>query len=285
MSRVDSSQAQCSNHPEAPLVEDYKAGDQICSECGLVVGDRVIDIGSEWRTLSNEATGADRCRVGGAENLLLNGSDLTTIIGGGRGTAAFDELGNAKYTSRKTVSSGDRALMNAFDEISQIADRLHLPKTIVDRANSLFKTIHDGKKLRGRSTDAIASACLCIASRQEGVAQTFKEVYYYNGDLMSRFCSHLGLSNTVRNAATAVAKTAEDLGIVTGRSPLSVAAAAIYIVSQASQFKRSQKEIGDVAGVGEETVRQVYRLMYSRAEELFPTDFVFFTPIDKLPVS
>jgi Transcription initiation factor TFIIIB, Brf1 subunit/Transcription initiation factor TFIIB len=30
----------CYEHPDAPLIEDYRAGDQICSECGLVVGDR-----------------------------------------------------------------------------------------------------------------------------------------------------------------------------------------------------------------------------------------------------
>jgi len=30
----------CYAHPDAPLIEDYRAGDQICSECGLVVGDR-----------------------------------------------------------------------------------------------------------------------------------------------------------------------------------------------------------------------------------------------------
>lgn len=29
---------QCPNHPDAILVEDYRAGDMICPECGLVVG-------------------------------------------------------------------------------------------------------------------------------------------------------------------------------------------------------------------------------------------------------
>lgn len=28
----------CPNHPDAILVEDYRAGDMICPECGLVVG-------------------------------------------------------------------------------------------------------------------------------------------------------------------------------------------------------------------------------------------------------
>ena len=30
----------CPAHPDAALIEDYRAGDMICSECGLVVGDR-----------------------------------------------------------------------------------------------------------------------------------------------------------------------------------------------------------------------------------------------------
>ena len=30
----------CPRHPEANLVEDHQAGDLICPECGLVVGDR-----------------------------------------------------------------------------------------------------------------------------------------------------------------------------------------------------------------------------------------------------
>ena len=30
----------CPRHPNADLIEDYHAGDMICPECGLVVGDR-----------------------------------------------------------------------------------------------------------------------------------------------------------------------------------------------------------------------------------------------------
>merc|ERR1712142_99874 len=71
----------CPTHPDAHLVEDHRAGDMICSECGLVVGDRVIDVGSEWRTFSNDKGGEDRSRVGGPENSLLGSSDLSTIIG------------------------------------------------------------------------------------------------------------------------------------------------------------------------------------------------------------
>lgn len=91
----------CYAHPESPLIEDYRAGDMICSECGLVVGDRVIDVGSEWRTFSNEKSGVDPSRVGGPENPLLSGGDLSTMIGPGTGAASFDSFGSMSLHIRK----------------------------------------------------------------------------------------------------------------------------------------------------------------------------------------
>lgn len=208
------------------------------------------------------------------------------------------------------MSSSDRALINAFREINGMADRINLPTTIVDRANNLFKQVHDGKNLRGRSNDAIASACLYIACRQEKVPRTFKEICAVSkistkeigrcfkkilkalntrvdaigtGDFMSRFCAKLGLSNVVQRAATQIARKAVEIDMVAGRSPISVAAAAIYMACQASADKRSPKEIGDIAGVADVTIRQSYKLMYPYAAKLFPDDFKFLTPIDKLP--
>lgn len=55
---------------------------------------RVIDVGSEWRTFSNEKAGVDPSRVGGPENPLLSGGDLSTMIGPGTGSASFDSFGS-----------------------------------------------------------------------------------------------------------------------------------------------------------------------------------------------
>ena len=112
--------------------------------------------------------------------------------------------------------------------------------------------------MRGRSKNAISSACIYIACRQEGVPM-FKEIVTistvsrkeisrcYNlilaahdikveiitaGDYMNQFCSTLGLVRDIQRAATIIAKRAEDLDLVLGRSPISVAAAAIYMASQ-----------------------------------------------------
>ena len=134
-SRMFQNKNVCPNHPDAHLVEDYRAGDMICSECGLVVGDRVIDVGSEWRSFSandkNNKVGAVACffliywfkctlygntfdvlfvphksfqstdnsRVGGPENPLLT-NDLSTTMTMPMGAAAFNEDGSAKYQNR-----------------------------------------------------------------------------------------------------------------------------------------------------------------------------------------
>ena len=49
-------------------------------------------------------------------------------------------------------------------------------------------------------------------------------------------------------------------------------------------MKKTHKEIGDIAGVAEATIRQSYKLMYSHAKGLFPDDFPFATPIEQLPL-
>lgn len=72
---------------------------------------RVIDVGSEWRTFSNEKANNDPSRVGGPENPLLNGSDLSTIIGPGSGG---DSFGNSKYQNRRSVSFGFTLLIQGF---------------------------------------------------------------------------------------------------------------------------------------------------------------------------
>ncbi|PIC25370.1 hypothetical protein B9Z55_018328 [Caenorhabditis nigoni] len=104
-------------------------------------------------------------------------------------------------------------------------------------------------------------------------------------DFMSRFCENLYLPNSVQAAATRIAKRAVDMDLVAGRTRIAIAAAAIYMASQASDEKRSAKEIGDVAGAAEITVRQTYKLLYPKAAELFPEDFRFVTPIEALPNS
>ncbi|EHB10572.1 Transcription initiation factor IIB [Heterocephalus glaber] len=173
----------------------------------------------------------------------------------------------------------------------------------------LCSTEWSDPKTKAKAAGGKARRAAC-RERQEEVPRTFKEICAVSqiskkeigrcfklilkaletsvdlittGDFMSRFCSNLCLPNQVQMAATHIACKAVELDLVLGRSPISVAAAAIYMASQASAEKRTQKETGDIAGVANVTIRQSYRLIYLRAPDLFPSDFKFDTPVGKLP--
>ena len=230
--------------------------------------------------------------MGAPEDPLL-GADLSTIIGPSNGS-------HIKYKSQNKLSSSARVLKNAFNTISDVAERINLANVITERSKNLFKMVYEAQTLKGRTHDAIASACVYIACRQEGVPRSFKELVAVSnvnkkeigrcfqlilkehdtnvdiitsGDFMERFCRNLNLATTVTRAATCIAKTATDDDIVSGRSPISVAAAAIYMASQASTYdKKSLPEIADIAGVSVGTLKQSYNLMLPRTAEIFPTE-------------
>ncbi|XP_053661622.1 transcription initiation factor IIB-like [Anopheles marshallii] len=297
---------QCSYHPEANLIDDHHTGDMICSECGLVVGDRIINLSTEWRTFSDEKTKTNPSRVGTTDPFLQD-IDLSTIMQSPSGTYS----GQTTHRNFLKMDTNTRKLIFGFGEISAMAERINAPKSIVNHAKNIFKRVQETNKLQHRSIDAKVTACLYIACRQEGVPRTFKELcavssvskkeigrcfklivndlatsldHITSEDFMSRFCSNLRLPMEVQKAATHIAQTAFEMGIVSGLSPISVAAAAIYMATHVSEAVTSNKEIAEIAGVAEMTIRRAYKLMLPFAEKLFPENFHFYQHISLLPV-
>eukprot|EP01018_Ginkgo_biloba_P003353 Gb_02337 [translate_table: standard] len=285
------------------VIMDHAAGDTVCVDCGLVLEAHSVDESSEWRTFSGEQSGADPNRVGDPTNPLLTDKGLTTMISKGNGKGS-DMAVLGRWQNRG--SNSDRNLLAAFGSIATMADRLGLVGTIKDRANEVYKKVEDLKSVRGRSQDSMIAACLYIACRQEDKPRTFKEICsvangatkreigratkfivkqleeemgiamdmgtIHAADLLRRFCSHLGMNNQATRAAIETVKSIEALDI--RKSPISVAAAAIYMISQISDAKLTLKAISDVAGVAEVTIRNSYKELFPHARKLLPEWFV-----------
>jgi transcription initiation factor TFIIB len=311
-------QLACRFHPEAILVEDSRAGDIICPECGLVVGDRMLDVGSEWRTFSNDSDTKDMSRVGAAENLLLGGDNLRTVMSLGTGAGAFDEVGKQKYKNGPSqMSSADTALRSGYGAIRHMAGRISLSDRIMNRAFSVFKQCYENKCVRGRAQDAVVAACIYIACRQEGAQRTIKEICAISTsaskkdigrcftqivqslpdsnrpksmdtkNLVPRFCSRLELlqENLIKKTAVYIVERAKEVCDIQSRAPDSIAGASIYMACAAVGERKLMKDIQVAAGAMENTIRQVYRIMLPNASELFPADFVFKCLPANLPTS
>ncbi|MDG6219964.1 MAG: transcription initiation factor IIB, partial [Candidatus Thermoplasmatota archaeon] len=78
-------------------------------------------------------------------------------------------------------------------------------------------------------------------------------------DYIQRFCSELKLSSDVQAQAQEILKDAANKELTSGRGPTGVAAASIYIASILSNERRTQREVAEVAGVTEVTIRNRYK--------------------------
>ena len=308
----------CRFHPDAELVEDHRAGDMICPVCGLVVGDRMIDVSSEWRTFGDDSGSKDRSRVGAAESHLSLGQDLETAMSIGTGPGALDDSGKQKYSKKhRTMTPTDKALRSGFDCIRQMASRIGLSRRVVDHALALFKKCYENKCVRGRSNESVAAACIYIACRREGAQRTIKEICAISEtaskkeigrcfsliikrvpnlarpesieikNLVPRFCSRLNLVHEIhiRKAAVHIAERANELCDIQSRGPDSIAGAAIYMACAAAGERQAIGNIQEAVGVMQNTIRLIYRIMLRQAAALFPADFSFKCPVSELPTS
>ncbi|XP_072960105.1 transcription initiation factor IIB-like [Typha angustifolia] len=286
-------------------VFDRTTGDCICTECGLVLEARMVDETQEWRQFADDSRSNDPNRVGGRVNPLLDDGSPETIVistssGGGR-TSSLPRSVNLK--SERFVDP-KRALVRAFDAISAMSDRLCLLTTIKDRAKEIYKSVEKEKILCGRSQDAFLAACLFVACRLEHTPRTMNEIctvangapkkkigQYVSrieseltrlgqskedgvinpGVFLRRFCSSLGLPNETVKVAQEVIKNLDDIDI--RRSPVSVAAAVIYMMTQLSNIKKPLKDIALATGVSENTIKKAYSDIYPYASLLVPSSF------------
>jgi len=309
----------CKENPPN-LVEEFSSGDMVCGSCGLVLGGRIVDTRSEWRTFSNDDQGNDDpSRVGDGANPLLNGSQLTTNIAFGDGTGRSRELHRAQ--TKVTTDKATKSLLAAYKEIGAHCDAIGLPKNVSDTAKHLYKLVDDAKAFKGKSQEALVAGVIFIACRQCEVPRTFREIYALtqvskkdigrtfkalekffaseetrkalaNGsiptsdtyqtttstnasELCLRYCSQLGLKgqNFVK-VSTGLAEKMSTVGDLAGRSPLSVAAACIYMASHLLGKPKSAKEISRVAGVSDGTIRTAYKYLYQDRERLIEPEWI-----------
>ncbi|TGJ82213.1 hypothetical protein E0Z10_g6563 [Xylaria hypoxylon] len=174
---------QCPDCREFPpnLVEEFSSGDMVCGSCGLVLGDRIIDTRSEWRTFANDdQNNDDPSRVGDSVNPLLNGSQLETNIAfEGKDARELQRLQNkaAKKNDKDGNKSNNTALLAAYREISNFCDAMNISKTTQDAAKHIFKMTDDAKYFKGKSSEVIIAGCIFIACRQSNAPRTFREIF------------------------------------------------------------------------------------------------------------
>ena len=287
-------QQKCPECNNTVLEYDYERAEIICTRCGLVIDDEIIDQGPEWRAFDHEQQ-KTRTRTGAPKTYTIHDGGLSTMIdwknkdiyGRDIPTRNRAQWYRLRKWQRKIRISGakERNLAFALSELDRSSSKLGLPKSIREDASKVYRDAVDHKLIRGRSIEGVVAAAIYIACRRCHVPRTLDEIAEVSRvtkkevgrtyrfltrelniklpptspvDYVPRFASELGLSGEAQARAIEIINQARANGLNSGRGPTGMAAAALYIASILLNERKTQKEIADVTGVTEVTIRNRY---------------------------
>jgi transcription initiation factor TFIIB len=279
------------------LFWNKEKGEIICKDCGLVVEDKMVDFTQEWRDFDSEE-GDRRRRSGAPMTYTQYDQGLGTEVGiksdlrnlNKKERNKFFRLRKWQYRISTAI---ERNLKLALAELKRVASYLKLPKSVEEEAARIYTLAVQRGLVRGRSMESVVAGALYAACRRHEVPRTLDELSEASGiekkeigrtyrfvtrelgikimpsnpsDYIARFASALKLSPETQSKAVEILDMAQDAELTSGRGPTGIAAASLYVSSLMHGEKRTQREVADVAGVTEVTIRNRYKELLDKLE-------------------
>jgi transcription initiation factor TFIIB len=178
-------------------------------------------------------------------------------------------------------------------ELRRVSSFLDLPNVVKDEAARVYNFVLQRGLIRGRSMESVIASCIYAACRSYSIPRTLDEISAASEverkeigrtyrfivrkigikvtpsspkDYISRFASVLHLSPKTQNEALKILKKAEITELTSGRGPAGIAAAALYVAALLNDEKKTQREVADVAGITEVTIRNRYKELLDKLD-------------------
>ena len=275
---------------KSSFVLDENSGEILCSVCGIVISENRENEGPEWRSFAND--GNDKSRVGSGTSITIHDMGLSTMIGSTNKDATGKPLSSAMkksidrlrtWNTRSQVNSAsDKNLRQALSEMDKLKDKLSLTDTVIEKAAYIYRKANEKKLVKGRSIHGLVASCIYAACRDTETPRTLDDVadginvrrkdvarcyrlIFRELDLkvpiadpingVARIASEAGLGEKTKRKAIALLNKAKKIGLVAGKDPMGLAAAALYLACISDGGSTTQRNISDASGVTEVTIR------------------------------
>ncbi|MFW9941453.1 MAG: transcription initiation factor IIB family protein [Promethearchaeota archaeon] len=261
----------------------HERGEIVCGQCGLVISERIVDISHSGKRAFTKQEKENRERTGSPISILLPDMGLSTIIDKSN-IKSPDLKRAAKWNSRMTWDK--RNMLIATTELKRIGSNLNLPNHVKKAAIRLYIEAFKKKLLRGRSINGMVAACLYFACRERKIPRTLQEILEQTSisaknvrrcyrtlirelnlkvpstdpiSLIPRFIAELELDADAENGTIKILQTFTSKYSTSGKDPKGLCAGALYLVCKMKDKRISQKEIANLVGVTEVTLRSRYK--------------------------
>jgi len=293
--KLERSTSRCPACGKNSMVLDGSGSELYCSACGLVVKEKIAEVGPEWRSFSDDQKG-DRGRAGSPTSIAIHDMGLATVIGSADRDAAGKSLSGSMRSTVERLrtwdrrsqvhESADRNLRQAFSELRRFSDKLTVSEAVTEKAAYFYRKALDRNLVRGRSITSIMAASLYAACRDGGIPRTLKDIAAVSNvkkkDLarsyrllhremdfkmpvaepvkcVSGIASRAGMSERTQRRACEILLRAKQMRISAGKDPMGLAASALYVACTLEGENKTQRDVAEAAGVTEVTIRNRYK--------------------------
>jgi transcription initiation factor TFIIB len=192
------------------------------------------------------------------------------------------------------ASTTDKRNMIVQHELKHVADTLELNDEIRTEAIEIYNRASKKGLIRGRSIEVVISASIYAAIRKANLPQTLDDIAKASvpnkkaigrmyrllvkeldlkakpmqpKDYLYKFCEDLRLKDKTVKDADLILKEAIGLGVLSGRNPMSVVAASLYLAAKQNKEKVTQRSVSMLTGITEATIRNRYKELERRLHE------------------
>ena len=272
-------------------VTDSMTGEITCRNCGVVLSEKVIDFRPEnaAQTMDEYQNSA---RTGQKISLKMADMGLSTLIQAqdrdssgkffsGYNKQSFHRLRMWDRNSRSALTK--QSFIKAFTFLDGIRSKLGLPEHVVEKSAYLFRKVEQKKLLHGRSNQSVLCAVVYMACRITNTPRTLNDIAnaagikkkviqrvyrllsanlddvnsmsYSPSEFVSRISSEANISEKTKRDARKILELSQKKGITSGKHPMSMAAAAVYLAVQDNHEKVSQTQIAQISAISAVTIR------------------------------
>jgi transcription initiation factor TFIIB len=281
------------------VITDTESGEVICGNCGVVMSYKVEDTSHlERHIFSGGQIEGVRARTGAPVSLARHDMGLATMVGKDDRDASGAKIDPSiiqrlrTWDSRVQLSApSDKSRREAFTLLDTLKDKLGLSDAVIENTAYLYRKAQQRKFLRGRSISGVVCAAIYIACRDLGISKTMKDIAaasnvkqktiarvyrqlilefdYKVPDIdpfkcVARVANNAKLAEKTKRQAIDIMHKVTENQISAGKDPMGLAASVLYMSCIRTGQNISQKEISNVAGITEVTLRNRYKDLKNR---------------------
>jgi len=274
------------------IFSDHITGDTICSKCGLILDEKLIDLGKEWRFFDKEHISRVRC--GPPTTMYHPDKGLATIIDrrnkdikgnkiNPKDKYKFYRLRKTDYIARSGTSK-HKNLSVAMNELNTISSQFGFSENIKTKISILYRKCIKKNLLKGRSIELLIASVIFVICRTNGIHITYKQlladshlkqrelfrginliinvfnisskqILYTPENYIESFTSALNLSEKTKRDTYNFLKKLREYNLFSGKSPKGIAITVLYLTSLHNNEHRTQRRVSEVSNITEVTIR------------------------------